>query len=235
MPTDRGRRVQAQVVAGGRAADAASAAAAPACPARPRPRPPVGARTTTRAARPSASTVGALDARGAAVLHQHALDAAVDDEPRAGVGRVLQVGLQRPELGARHVAEARSARRGRRRTSRVGVAGDRAVVDARASSARVEQRAGWGRCRPSTASVTPIRALTASRWRSYSGARQPLQPVVALPLLADPVVGAQAVGPVDRRAAAEVGAGHQRDLARRRSARRRRRGRGSRRPTARAG
>ena len=42
---------------------------------------------------------------------------------------------------------------------------------------------------------------------------QSLQPMVALPFLAHPVIGAQAVAPVDRRAAAKVGAGHERDLA----------------------
>ena len=150
-----------------------------------------------------------LDARRAAALDEHALRRRPDQDVGARVEGVLQVGLQRALLGARLVAEAQVAG---------GVGGVRGGV--RVAKARAEGEAERvGALLHLLRRPVEVRAVGVGADAVHHrvevtvvlGRVEPGEPVRG-PLLADPVGRAQAVGPVDRRAAAQRGAGLQRDV-----------------------
>ena len=157
----------------------------------------------TRAARPVSGSVHVPSTPDrAALLDEHPLDRAAHDYVGARVEGVLQVGPLRAELRSGLVAEADVGRRGGVVAALVGVAQDRlerppepvraflhplvravevraAVVDVQALEDRVEV-------------AVEVRAV------------HPFEAVLGGPLLPHPRAGAQAVGPVDDRPAAEA-------------------------------
>ena len=170
----------------------------------------IGASTVSSTSPPSAPRAVPATPAARPSSHEHAVDGAVDDEPRAGVGGVLQVGLERrllaPLLAAGVAVAAERGSSSRRRVARQDLAaGGR---DASSASAII-----WFVRFGFVASVlTLIRCETASRCASNSGPSIPVEPE-RRPLGADPVGRAQADHRVDHRAAAERRAGEQADRA----------------------
>ena len=155
--------------------------------------------------------VGRLDAGGATALDHDAVGAAARHHLRAVLERVLEVGLQRALLGAGLVAEAEEAGGARVVGAAVGVAGDadEVVAECLAGLLHALVRAVEVRALVVDPEPPPHRVEVGV----VVGSGHALEPELALPLLAHVVTGADAVRPVDRRAAAEVGPRHQRQRA----------------------
>ena len=154
--------------------------------------------------------VGSLHTGGAAVLHQHPLCRTADDHLAAGLDGVAQVGLADVALGAGPVAETDVPGRVRRVGLRVGVAGQ--------GLERPAQGLGAG-AHPQVRTVHVDTLVVNAQALPHRidvlvelSCRDVLEPEFLGPVVAYPFRRAQAVGPVDGRAAAQSRGSQQRDV-----------------------
>ena len=154
--------------------------------------------------------VRGFHAGGAAVLHQHPLRRTADDHRAAGLDCIAQIGLANVALGAGPVTESDVPGGFRRIGLRVGIAvqhRERPAQGVRAG-AHPQVRTVEVRAVAVDAEALPDRVDV----RVVVRRRDVLEPEFLGPVVAHPFRRTQTVGPVDRRAAAQRGGGEHADI-----------------------
>ena len=154
--------------------------------------------------------VGGFHAGGAAVLDQHPLGRTADDHLAAGLDCIAQIGLADVALGAGPVTESDVPGGLRRISLRVGVSVQRRERPAQGVRAGAHPQVRTVEVRAVAVDAQPLPDRVDVR--VVVRRRDILEPEFLGPVVAHPFRRTQAVGPVDRRAAAQRGGGEHADV-----------------------